>query len=70
VLVAHGLYDLVTPYFASAWLLDRMELPEDVKANASLQVYKGGHMLYMRPASREKLSRDVRALYERALAGT
>jgi carboxypeptidase C (cathepsin A) len=69
VLVAHGIYDLVTPYFASAWLLDRMALPEAVKENARLRVYEGGHMLYMRPSERARLTRDVRELYESALAG-
>jgi carboxypeptidase C (cathepsin A) len=70
VLVAHGAYDLVTPYFASAWLIDRMQLPDEITANVRLRVYEGGHMMYMRPAERAKLTADLEALYESALAGT
>ena len=70
VLVAHGAYDLVTPYFASTWLIDRMRLPAEVKANARLRLYEGGHMMYMRPDARAKLAEDLEALYESALAGT
>jgi carboxypeptidase C (cathepsin A) len=61
ILVAHGYTDLVTPYFATRYLLS--QLPELSGAESVEQrVYEGGHMLYLRPASRAALARDVQTL--------
>jgi carboxypeptidase C (cathepsin A) len=52
LLVAHGLFDLATPYFGSKILLDQLPAyatPDRVK----LAVYPGGHMFYSRDASRQ-----------------
>ena len=52
LLVAHGLFDLATPYFGSKILLDQLPAyasPERVK----LVVYPGGHMFYSRDGSRQ-----------------
>jgi carboxypeptidase C (cathepsin A) len=64
VLVAHGLTDLVTPYFESQFVLDQMPAignPERVK----LAVYPGGHMFYTRPEARSAFRADAKALYAR-----
>ena len=67
VLVAHGLTDLVTPYFASKLLLD--QVPETVPpGRLALRAYGGGHMFYSRDASRAALHRDAAALVGAALA--
>jgi carboxypeptidase C (cathepsin A) len=63
VLIANGRYDLVTPYLASRWLVDQLSVPAAVRAGIRLRVYEGGHMMYMRPASRMLLSRDAAMLY-------
>ena len=61
VLVAHGLTDLVTPYFASKLLLDGV--PETAPpGRLQLRVYGGGHMFYGRDASRAALREDAAAL--------
>jgi hypothetical protein len=31
-----------------------------------IETYAGGHMLYLRPESREALNEDVKGMYERA----
>ncbi len=67
VLVAHGLTDLVTPYFASKLLLD--QVPETAPPDRlQLRVYAGGHMFYSRDASRAALHEDAGALVGAALA--
>ena len=67
VLVAHGLNDLVTPYFASELIL--RQLPAyGGEQRASLATYAGGHMFYTRDASRAAFRADASALYEAALA--
>jgi carboxypeptidase C (cathepsin A) len=71
VVVAHGMTDLVTPYFASRFLIDQLPRlaakPED-DPRVVLKLYPGGHMMYLRPPSRGRLHRDAVELY-RATAG-
>ncbi len=60
LLVAHGLFDLATPYFGSNILLDQLPAyatPDRVK----LVVYPGGHMFYTRDASRKAFRDEVQA---------
>jgi len=64
VLIAHGYFDLATPYFASKYIMERLELEEAVFPNLRLSVYPGGHMFYTRRDARENLYRDAKALYE------
>jgi carboxypeptidase C (cathepsin A) len=60
VLIAHGLFDLRTPYFGTVRLLDM--LPEMEGATpVVLRVYPGGHMFYFDDASRAALHDDVEA---------
>ncbi len=61
LLVAHGLFDLATPYFGSKILLDQLPAygsPERVK----LVVYPGGHMFYSRDGARQAFRSEVEAL--------
>jgi carboxypeptidase C (cathepsin A) len=63
VLIANGRYDLVTPYFASRWLVDQLAVPDSVREAIRLRVYDGGHMMYLRPQSRAALARDAAELF-------
>jgi carboxypeptidase C (cathepsin A) len=61
LLVAHGLFDLATPYYGSKIALDQLPAfagPPRVK----LVVYPGGHMFYSRDASRQAFRSEVEAL--------
>ena len=61
VLVAHGLFDLATPYFGSKILLD--QLPAFAAApRVKLVVYPGGHMFYSRDASRQAFRAEAQAM--------
>jgi carboxypeptidase C (cathepsin A) len=66
VLIAHGYFDLATPYFASKYVVERLELDESVFPNLQLRVYEGGHMFYTHANAREQLYLDVEALYRPA----
>lgn len=62
VFIAHGYTDLATPYSATRFLIG--QLPPIASARpVEMHVYRGGHMMYMRPASRRALAKDVRAIY-------
>jgi carboxypeptidase C (cathepsin A) len=61
VLVAHGLFDIATPYFGSKMVLDRLPAfasPPRVR----LVVYPGGHMFYSRDGSRQAFRAEVERL--------
>ena len=61
VLIAHGLFDLVTPYFATQLLLD--QIPQaGLGERVRLATYPGGHMFYARDASRAAFREDGRKL--------
>ncbi len=62
VLIAHGYTDLVTPFAMSRYLISQLR-PIDGAAPIDIRVYRGGHMMYLRPQSRAQLSSDARSLY-------
>jgi carboxypeptidase C (cathepsin A) len=51
VLVAHGLYDLVTPYYATRLLLD-LAPPVGAPDRIGFLALPGGHMFYAIDSSR------------------
>jgi carboxypeptidase C (cathepsin A) len=65
-LVAHGASDLVTPYFGTKLILDQMPVFGSAD-RLKLAVYGGGHMFYIRDASRQAFRADVQRLYRAAL---
>ena len=66
VLIAGGYTDLITPYLASSFLVGQLpSLPR--AAPIQVKTYAGGHMLYLRPDSREALKQDAKAMYERVM---
>ncbi|HZQ14321.1 MAG TPA: carboxypeptidase [Pseudolabrys sp.] len=62
VMIAHGYSDLVTPYAMTRYVLDHMPAFSP-PGRASLKLYRGGHMLYLDPASRKAFSADAAAFY-------
>lgn len=63
VLIAHGLFDLVTPYFFTQLLLN--QIPESGGADrVRLVTYPGGHMFYSVDASRRAFREEARTLFE------
>ena len=51
VLIAHGYHDLITPYFASRYLVAQMDLPAAARERVDLVNLAGGHMFYLHEAS-------------------
>jgi carboxypeptidase C (cathepsin A) len=68
VLITHGYTDLVTPYGVSRYLIDQLA-PIDKARAIELKVYRGGHMMYLRPVSRRALTQDARGFYSSILKG-
>ncbi|HUN53247.1 MAG TPA: hypothetical protein VMU42_19120, partial [Candidatus Sulfotelmatobacter sp.] len=54
--------DLQTPYLASRYIVDH--LPASLThGRVTLRLYAGGHMMYLRPASRAALHDDAQSLF-------
>ncbi|MDX1385771.1 MAG: peptidase S10, partial [Thermoanaerobaculia bacterium] len=68
VLVMSGYYDLATPYFASDYTVDHMQLDPELRDNLTVAYYQAGHMMYVREEDAIKFRRDYLALIDRALA--
>ena len=62
LLIAHGYSDMVTPYAMSRYVLDHMP-PTDPPGRAVLKLYRGGHMVYLDPASRKAFTADAAAFF-------
>ena len=63
ILIAHGYTDLVTPFGTSKFLVGQMR-PIAGATPIDVRVYRGGHMMYLRPSSRAELSHDARGIYQ------
>ncbi len=69
VLIAHGVFDLVTPYFGSEIVARQMALDPAVSSNLRLKVYEGGHMFYTHTAGRLRFFEDAESFFRSALPG-
>jgi carboxypeptidase C (cathepsin A) len=66
VLVVHGTYDTVTPYFMSRFVLEQATRAKGARERLYFGTYQGGHMFYLRKGSRAEFAADVRGFFEGA----
>ncbi len=66
LLIACGYYDLATPYFASQYTVDHLDLDPAVKDNLALVFYDAGHQIYTHLPSLQKMTGDVCAFVRKA----
>ncbi len=64
VWITHGAMDLQTPYFESAYIVNNLGVPEEVRENIVLDTYYGGHMYYMHPQSSSAFAADAADFYQ------
>jgi carboxypeptidase C (cathepsin A) len=62
----NGLFDLATPFFATEYTMDHLELPQELRPNISLEYYEAGHMMYLRDDSLAKLKVNISAFVDKA----
>jgi carboxypeptidase C (cathepsin A) len=65
--VANGYYDLATPFFATRYTLDHMNLTLQQHQKISLGYYEAGHMMYIKTDSLGRLKKDVSGFLNTAL---
>jgi carboxypeptidase C (cathepsin A) len=59
VFVANGYYDLATPYFATRYTFDHLQLDPALRGSVAMGFYEAGHMMYIHRASLERLKQDL-----------
>jgi len=69
VFVANGHFDLATPFFATQYTFDHMNLGEKLRKHVTMGFYEAGHMMYLHPPSRQKLHKDLSDFIHKAVAG-
>jgi carboxypeptidase C (cathepsin A) len=63
VLIVHGMFDLVTPYFGTVRMLRLLpEMPG--AAPVALRIYAGGHIFYFDDNARAALHNDAKAVFD------
>lgn len=67
VFSANGYFDLATPFFATEYDLDHMDLDPSLRANVQFGYYASGHMIYLNVEELHKLKRDMAGFIDGAL---
>jgi carboxypeptidase C (cathepsin A) len=61
VFIASGYYDLATPYLATQYTFDHLELDESLRDNVVMKHYEAGHMMYIHEESLAALKKHLAA---------
>ena len=64
VWVLNAYYDLATPFFASEYVFNHLNLPNQLRQNIVTTYYEAGHMMYIHHPSLVKFRRDAEAFYD------
>jgi carboxypeptidase C (cathepsin A) len=67
VFVGNGYYDLATPYFATQYTFNHLELDPTLQDHISMGYYEAGHMMYLHQPSLAKLKADLAAFVRASL---
>ncbi|MCP5099130.1 MAG: peptidase S10 [Chloroflexi bacterium] len=67
VFVANGYYDLATPFLATEYTFNHMDLDPTLQDNISMHYYEAGHMMYAHLPSLAKLKADLDGFIEAAV---
>ena len=67
VFVGNGYYDLATPFFATEYTFDHLELDPSLQDHVTMSYYKAGHMMYLHQPSLAELRADLARFLTAAL---
>jgi len=68
VFVANGYYDLGTPYFATEYTFNHLNLDPSLRGNISMGYYEAGHMMYIHLPSLKAMKKDLTKFIKDATA--
>lgn len=61
--VGSGYFDVATPFAATEYCFEQIDLPDSYKKNIQMEIYEGGHMYYLNPDARKKFKHDLESYY-------
>lgn len=64
VFVGNGYFDLATPYFASDYTFNHLNLDPSLRPYLMMKYYEAGHMMYINPPSLVKMKNDLAEFYK------
>ncbi|MBE2202358.1 MAG: peptidase S10 [Anaerolinea sp.] len=67
--VANGYYDLATPYLATRYTFDHLQLDPTLQPNISMSFYEAGHMMYVHLPSLAALKENLAAFMQKTVIG-
>jgi carboxypeptidase C (cathepsin A) len=59
IFVANGFYDLATPYLATQFTFNHLDIEPDLQQNVTMKHYEAGHMMYIHGPSLAQLKGDL-----------
>jgi carboxypeptidase C (cathepsin A) len=69
VIVCNGYFDLATPFLATEYTFNHIEISEEQRANVSMKYYEAGHMMYLHIPSLTQLKKDLDGFIDSAVSG-
>ncbi len=69
VFSANGYYDFATPWLATVYTLDHLNLKPDLQSHITYGFYESGHMVYLHHAALVQFHSDLESWYAQTLAG-
>jgi carboxypeptidase C (cathepsin A) len=67
VFSANGYYDFATPWLATKYALEHLNLPPNLQKNVTFGFYQSGHMVYLNQSALNAYHRDLEHWYDEAL---
>jgi carboxypeptidase C (cathepsin A) len=67
VFSGNGYYDFATPYFATYYTFEHMDIAPQLQRNITFGFYDSGHMVYLNPEARARFKNDLDRWYDKAL---
>lgn len=67
VMFCSGYFDLATPFLATDYTINHLDLSHELRANITQTYYPGGHMIYHNHEGLLKLKENLRAFMESAI---
>jgi carboxypeptidase C (cathepsin A) len=67
VFSGNGYYDFATPFFATYYTFEHMDIAPPLERNITFGFYPSGHMVYLSPAARQAFKADLDRWYDKTL---
>ena len=69
VFFGNGYYDFATPYFATWYTVQHLDIAPALTHNITWGAYPSGHMVYLNPSARVQFKADLDRWYDKTLSG-